>query len=101
VVNTGPIATSAMNTSFSYYMSPKWYSTFTTVYDFGNAILLSASGSVTRVGADYLMSVGIAFDPQRQASQFSFEISPRLSPNLRFGSAPGGARFDSRFAPTE
>src|SRR5262249_30699119 len=25
VINTGPIATSALNTSFSYWLSPKWY----------------------------------------------------------------------------
>jgi hypothetical protein len=101
VINTGTIATSAMNVSFSYLLSPKWYSTFTTIYDFGNAILLSASGSITRVGADWLTSVGVSFDPQRSASQFSVELTPRLSPNMRFGSSGAASRFDPRFAPTQ
>ena len=101
VVNTGPIATSALLLSSSYLLSPKWYSTFTTVYDFGNGILLTASGSLTRVGADWLTSIGVSFDPQRGASQFSIELIPRLSPNMRFGSAGGASRFDPRFAPTQ
>jgi hypothetical protein len=101
VINTGPIATSALSTSFSYLLSPKWYSTFTTVYDFGNGILLSASGTVTRVGADWLTSFGVVFSPLQKASSFSLEMTPRLSPNMRFGSSNSATRFDPRFAPTQ
>ncbi len=101
IINTGTIATSAINASYSYWMSPKWYSTFGTSYDFGNKILLGANVSLTRVGADYLTTVGLAVDPQRQSYLFSFEIAPRLSPNLRFGSGAGLGRLDTRFAPVE
>ncbi len=101
VINTGPIATSALNVMFSYWLSPKWYSSFGTSYDFGNAILLGSTVGITRIGADWLTSIGLTVDPQRNSYMFGFELTPRLSPSLRFGSGGGVARFDSRFAPTE
>ena len=101
IVNTGPIATSALNASYTYWLSPKWYGTAMTTYDFGNHLLLGASGSLTRIGADYLTSVGLAVSPLQNSYQFVFEISPRLSPNMRFGSASGLSRVDTRFAPVE
>jgi hypothetical protein len=100
IVNTGPIATSAMNLSYSYWLSPKWYSSFSMSYDFGNAILLGSTVSLTKISADYLTSIGLAVDPQRQNYTFGLEIAPRFSPTARLGSAVG-TRFDSRFAPTQ
>ncbi len=102
VLNTGPITTSALNPSVSYWLSPKWYGTFSTSYDFGNGILLASMFSFTRVGADYLTTVGLVVDPQRNNySQFSIAISPRVSPGIHFGSGTGLTQFDSRFAPTQ
>jgi hypothetical protein len=101
VINTGPINTSALNVSTSYWLSPKWYGTFGSMYDFGNAILLSSMFSITRIGADYLTSIGLTVDPQRQSYMFAFQISPRLSPNVKFGSGVGLNNFDSRYAPTQ
>jgi len=101
IVNTGPISTSALNASYSYWMSPKWFMTTGTSYDFGTGYLLGASGSLTRIGADYLTSVGLAASPLQHSYQFVFEITPRLSPNLKLGSASGLARLDPRFAPVE
>lgn len=101
VVNTGPINTSALTTTINYWMSPKWYGTYSTMYDFGNAILLSASFSLTRIGADYLTSVGLNVDPQRQSYMFAFVISPRLSPNIKLGNGVGLGGFDARYAPTQ
>lgn len=101
VINTGPIATSALNVQFSYWLSPKWYGSVGTSYDFGNEILLGSTVGITRIGADWLTSIGLSVDPQRNAYTFGFELTPRLSPSLRFGSGGGVARFDSRFAPVE
>ena len=100
IINTGPIATSAINFSYTYWLSPKWYLYAATSYDFGNAILLGTTFSVTKITKDYLTSVGLTVDPQRMNYQFAFEISPRFSPNVRFGST-AGQRFDSRFAPSQ
>ncbi|MFM7319763.1 MAG: hypothetical protein ACKO5E_22680 [bacterium] len=100
ILQTGMVNTSALNFSYSYWVSPKWYSTFSTSYDFGNGISLGTNVSVTRVGADYLTSLGLNVDPQRQSTMVAVEITPRLSPNTRLGQS-SGPRFDSRFAPTQ
>jgi hypothetical protein len=100
IINTGPISTSALNASFTYWLSPKWYAFAAMSYDFGNAILLGTTFSVTKITKDYLTSVGLTVDPQRMNYNFAFEISPRFSPNVRFGSTVG-TRFDSRFAPSQ
>jgi hypothetical protein len=102
VLNTGPITTSALNPSISYWLSPKWYGTFSTSYDFGNAIWLASMFSFTRVGADYLTTVGLVVDPQRQTfNQFSIAISPRISPGVHLGAGTGLTQFDSRYAATQ
>ena len=101
VVNTGPINSSALNSAYSYWLSPKWFGTVASSYDFGNKLLLGASGSLTRIGADYLSSVGLAVSPIQHSYQFVFEISPRLTPNLRLGSASGLSRLNSQFMPVE
>lgn len=101
IINSGPINTSALNASYGYWLSPKWYGSVALSYDFGNQVLLGTSGAITRVGADFLTSIGLTVDPQRQSYMFGFEIVPRLSPNLRLGSTTGITRFDSRFASYE
>jgi hypothetical protein len=101
VINTGVIATSALNVAMSYWLSPKWYGSFATSYDFGNAILLGSTFGITRIGADFLTSVGLTVDPQRESYMFGFELTPRLSPTLRLGSGGGAARFDPRWAPMQ
>lgn len=102
ILDSGQITTSALNPSISYWMSPKWYGTFSTSYDFGNAIMLSSMFSFTRVGADYLTTIGLVVDPQRNNfSQIAIAISPRLSPGIRLGSGSGLSQFDSRYAPTQ
>ncbi len=101
IVDTGPITTSALTTTINYWLSPKWYSTYSTMYDFGDAILLSASCSLTRIGADYLTSLSLNVDPQRQSYQFSVVVSPRLSPNAKLGGNGSSSSFDPRYAPTQ
>ncbi|MGC8640606.1 MAG: hypothetical protein ACP5XB_12090, partial [Isosphaeraceae bacterium] len=101
VINTGPINTSALNMAISYWLSPKWYGSFSTSYDFGNRILLGSMFSFTRIGKDYLTSIGLTVDPQRQSTMFAVQISPRLSPNMQLGSGVGMTQFDSRYAPAQ
>jgi hypothetical protein len=101
IIDTGPIKTSAANVSISYWLSPKWYGTYSTSYDFGDAILLGSMFSFTRIGADYLTTVGLSVDPQRKSYMFAFQIIPRLSPGMRSGAGSGVGQFDTRFAPTQ
>jgi hypothetical protein len=101
IIDTGPIRTSALNTTLSYWLSPKWYGTFSNSYDFGNAVDLGAMFSFTRIGADYLTTIGLSVDPQRMSYLFAFQITPRLSPAFRLGSNAALNTFDTRFAPTQ
>jgi len=101
IIDTGPIKTSAANVSISYWLSPKWYGTYSTSYDFGDAILLGTMFSFTRIGADYLTTVGLAVDPQRNSYNFAFQVVPRLGPGVRSGAGSGTGQFDTRFAPTQ
>lgn len=102
VIDTGTLQTSALSSSISYWMSPKWYGTYATSYDFGNGILLASTFSFTRIGADYITSIGLTVDPQRQNySGFAIQIIPRLNPNMRLGGNAGASAFDARYAPTQ
>jgi hypothetical protein len=101
IIDTGPIRTSALNTSISYWLSPKWYGTFATSYDFGNAVLLGSMFTFTRIGADYLTTIGLSVDPQRMSYQFAFQLTPRGTPAFRMGSNAATNTFDTRFAPTQ
>jgi hypothetical protein len=102
IIDTGPIKTSAANVAISYWLSPKWYGTYSTSYDFGDAILLASMFSFTRIGADYLTTIGLSVDPQRlNAFNFGVTIMPRISPGIGGGSASGSGGFDTRFAPTQ
>ncbi len=100
VVDTGLIQTSALLTSYTYWMSPKWYGTLASSYDFANSILLNATGSVTRIGRDYLTTVGLSVVPLQHSFMFAFEIAPRLSPSMGFGSGSMN-RLDTRYAPKD
>jgi hypothetical protein len=100
IIDTGPIKTSALNVSLSYWLSPKWYGTFSESYDFGNAVSLGSMFAFTRIGADYLTTIGLSVDPQRNSYMFAFQITPRLSPGLGSGATLGNT-FDTRFAPTQ
>ncbi len=100
IVDTGLIQTSALLTSYTYWMSPKWYGTFSSSYDFANSILLNATGSLTRVGKDYLTTVGLSVVPLQHSYMFAFEVSPRLSPSIGLGSGSMN-RLDTRYAPKD
>jgi hypothetical protein len=101
IVDSGPIKTSALNASISYWLSPKWYGTYSQSYDFGDGILLGATFAFTRIGADYLTTIGLSVDPQRSSYQFAFQVMPRLSGGLSAGSSAALSNFDTRFAPTQ
>jgi hypothetical protein len=100
IIDTGPIKTSALNVSLSYWLSPKWYGTFTESYDFGDAVSLGSMFSFTRIGADYLMTIGLTVDPQRNNTQFAFQITPRLGTGMGT-SSNSSSTVDTRFAPTQ
>jgi hypothetical protein len=101
IIDTGPIKTSALNTAINYWLSPKWYGTFSNSYDFGDGVDLGTMFTFTRIGADYLTTLGLSVDPQRMSYQFAVQVTPRMSPAFRMGSNSAMNTFDTRFAQTQ
>ena len=99
IIDSGPIKSSVLNAAVSYWLSPKWYGTFSQSYDFGDAVSLGTLFAFTRVGADYLTTIGLTVDPQRGSYQYAIQIVPRLGPGM--GSGSTGNTVDTRFAPTQ
>ena len=83
-------------------LSPKWYGTYSTSYDFGDAVS-------ARIDVLIHPDRGRLLDDDRaggrpaanEAIMFAFQIVPRLSPGMRSGSSAGNGQFDTRFAPTQ
>jgi hypothetical protein len=95
-----PIDSRVLKTSYNYWMSPKWISSFTTSYDFGETENLGQSIVLTRIGADLVFRVGFSFNPLRDNYGIGVEIMPRVAPDLHLGSI-GGSRVPLEFAPVE
>ena len=94
IIDTGPIKTSALNVSMSYWLSPKWYGTFSRSYDFGDAVSLGTMFAFTRIGADYLTTIGLAVDPQRRKFHVRLSDHPASGPGMgRSGSRAPSVRY--------
>ncbi len=101
IIDSGPIKTSALNASISYWLSPKWYGTLSESYDFGDGVNLGTMFSFTRIGADYLTTFGFTWDPQRNMFQLGLQMTPRSNGGMSMGSNSALSSFDTRFAPTQ
>jgi hypothetical protein len=88
----GPINSQILSMSYSYWMSPKWVSTFGMSVDFGQDGNLGQSFQITRIGESLLISAGFNVDPTRNNVGVHFTIEPRFLPKGRLGSV-GGARI--------
>ncbi len=95
-----PIDSRVVQTSYNYWMSPKWVSSFSTSYDFGETQNLGQSFVVTRIGSDIVFRLGLSWNPLRDNFGVGIEIQPRIAPNLHLGSL-GGARVPIEYAPVE
>ena len=73
-----PIDSRILTASYSYAMSPKWVSTATTAYDFGEGLSRGQSLTVTRVGEWLLFHVGANYDVSKNNPGVMFSIEPRL-----------------------
>ena len=87
----GPMQNQILSMSYSYWMSPKWISSF------GMSIDLQGDGNIgqrlkiTRVGESMLISAGFNADSARDSVGVSLAIEPRFLPKGRLGKV-GGAR---------
>lgn len=82
--------------SYSYLMSPKWISTLTAFVDVKNTFNTGESATLTRIGSDFLVHLGVQRNNTIDNYGFTISIEPRLG-NL------GGAntmRLSSLLTPT-
>ena len=77
-IKAEPIDSRILTASYSYAMSPKWVSTATTAYDFGEGLSRGQSLTVTRVGEWLLFHVGANYDVSKNNPGVMFSIEPRL-----------------------
>jgi hypothetical protein len=78
--------------SYSYWMSPKWMSTYGTSIDFGFQRSYSQNFSITRIGESFLINFGFTVDPARDSVGVAFAIEPRFLPKNRLSNM-GGAQI--------
>ncbi len=88
----GPIRGRILSFSYTYWMSPKWVSSFGTTIDLGNQGNLGQNFSVTRIGESFLVSAGFNVDAARDSVGVALAIEPRFLPKSRLGRI-GGAQI--------
>jgi hypothetical protein len=84
----GPIDSKTITFSYSYWMSPKWISSFGTTYDFvqGN---IGQNLTITRVGESFLISGVFNVDATRNVTGVGIAVEPRFLPKTRLGNING------------
>jgi len=85
----GPIHADILSLSYTYWMSPKWLSSFGTSIDLGGQGNIGQNFSVTRVGESFLISAGCNVDASRNSVGAFFCIEPRFLPKGRLGNIAG------------
>ncbi len=88
----GPISSSILSMSYTYWMSPKWISSFGTSIDLGGEGNIGQRFTVTRIGESLLISAGFNVDAARNNVGVNLAIEPRFLPKNRLGRV-GGARI--------
>jgi hypothetical protein len=95
-----PVDSRVAQLAYNYWMSPKWISSFSTSYDFGETENLGQSLVLTRIGSDLVFRFGVSWNPLRDNFGIGFELLPRLYPGLHVGSL-SGPRVPLEYAPVE
>jgi len=88
----GPISSQVLSLSYSYWMSPKWVSSFGTSIDLGDEGNIGQRFAITRIGESLLVSAGFTVDAARDNVGFKLAVEPRFLPKSRLGRV-GGARI--------
>ncbi|MFV2065718.1 MAG: organic solvent tolerance protein OstA, partial [Pirellulales bacterium] len=86
---SGPISSNVLNSSFGYWMSPKWVSTFGASIDLGSNGTTGGSIGLTRIGESLLVTLGFNIDTSKNTIGVNFLIEPRFLPKTRLSRTPG------------
>lgn len=99
-IEGGPLLSQILTASYSYVMSPKWVSTLSTAYDFGQHQNRGQSVTITRMGADFLIHIGANVDTTRNNFGFGFSVEPRFAPRVgNYGKGGYGTQLGSLAGP--
>ncbi len=85
----GPIRAEVIALSYSYRMTPKWASTFSTTFNVSPSLDIGQSFSITRIGESFLVSLGVSYDDSRHTAGASLMIEPRALGRSRAAKAQG------------
>ncbi len=66
--------------SYSYQMSPKWISTAAYAYDVAENASRGSSVTLSRVGLDWILHLGLGFDFSKDNVGLGISLEPRLGP---------------------
>jgi hypothetical protein len=66
--------------SYSYQMSPKWISTASYAYDIAVSESRGSSITVSRVGLDWVLHMGLGIDTSKDNVGIAFSLEPRFGP---------------------
>ena len=77
-VRGGPVDSQIVTASYSYLMSPKWVSSFSTAYDIAENRNRGQSLTVSRIGGDWVFHLGVSYDSSKNNAGIGFSIEPRL-----------------------
>ncbi|QDU07240.1 hypothetical protein [Gimesia aquarii] len=81
----GGLDSQILSASLNYVMSQKWSAGISTAYDLGENINRGQTLSLTRTGADFLMSLGMTYDQSTGNAGIGLTIMPRFG---NFGAGP-------------
>ena len=77
-VKGGAVDSQIVTASYSYLMSPKWVSSFSTAYDLDEGRNRGQSLTISRIGGDFIIHLGVSYDSSKNNAGIGFSIEPRL-----------------------
>ncbi len=78
IQNSAGLDSQIVTLSSNYQMSPKWRSTIATAYDIGENQDRGQSVTITRLGRDFNLRIGTAYNPSKNTARFGVSIEPRF-----------------------
>ncbi len=88
----GAIDSTVLQLAYSYRLSPKWVSTFSSAIDLGEGGNIGQSFWITRIGESLLVSLGANVDASRGSWGVGISVEPRFLGRGRIAQL-GGARI--------
>lgn len=78
ISNSVGLDSQILTLSTNYQMSPKWRATVGTAYDVGENEDRGQSVMLTRLGKDFNLRIGTAYNPSKGTARFGVSIEPRF-----------------------